>query len=305
MAIEAPMLYPSRLNILARSLIGGFYNSFLAPADVDIVDNAPEKASKLINEGYGLIVLGAHFSRREGFELAIRPARYIKEILQGPIVLPISLHQDVHSKRLLDFVSHICAYTLAPVVNEDAMNRAQEIEALIGREIKLGDGVFHYARMVNQAIKKRGTAGMAPQAGRRDTIELSQAKSKPLELLLRMMKDNSKTAFLFMPMSPWKSVDYSKTHNSYNFGKKYDIRIGPCLTYDEMIKMLGHINERLAAEQVEAGKYKITIDELALIILSVAEDPAYNKVDRGYGLEYLMEYVDQFIDVMLAVKDLV
>lgn len=307
MAIEAPVIrIPTGFNVFARSLLGGFFDRFLAPAMIDIVDDATEKASALIQEGYGLIVLGAHFSRREGFELAIRPARYIKEVLHGPIVLPISLHQYVRSQGLLDFVGRVCAYTIAPVVNDDAMERAQEIEKLIGRKVNRLDGVLDYARMVKSSLNLKGTAGMAPQAGRRATMELSQAKSRPLELLLRMMKDNKKTAFLFMPMSPWKNgSDYHKLHDSYNFGSKYDIRLGPCLTYDEMISLLGHVNKRLAEEPVESGKNSITIDELALIILSVAEDPDYSKVDKGYGLEYLMAYIDQFVDVMSAARDLI
>lgn len=96
-----------------------------------------------MKEGYSLWAIGTHPTKREVLELVIRPASLIPEMFNLPGVMAVSLHQYVEKRELIDFFGAIAAVTAAPVVNTDAMERKEEIEAKLKRDIKLSKGVIH------------------------------------------------------------------------------------------------------------------------------------------------------------------
>ena len=292
---------PRALNRLARRFIVWLYtHARIAPAEVVNIDNSLERASELLNQGYGLWILGTHFSKREGFDMDILPAQFIPELNSRILVSPISLHQRLDHPHMIDFVSWLTAATITPVVNADAMkeNNRNEAERRLKREITLGEGVRPYARLVGEATRKGGAAAIAPQAGRRTSLELSQAKAKTVEYLLALSKTerDSKLAFLFMSMSPMEKVDYEEIKDSFNLKMKYKITFAT-LTLSEIYDLLDKVNERLAISPIEEKK-QLSMDELILIILSLPISPDYNKIDPAYA-DLLASTIE--IDAMEAI----
>ncbi|OGK14690.1 hypothetical protein A3C98_03620 [Candidatus Roizmanbacteria bacterium RIFCSPHIGHO2_02_FULL_37_15] len=278
---------PSLPNALARRLVVGLLNTLpIAPAEVYNVDYSLQQASDLLRNGYKLWILGTHFSKREGPELAVRPAQYIAGLTRRPIVLPISLHQYFENQISVDLLSRITAVTILPVVNDDVMREENRllIEAKLGRSPEKGEGARHYARLVNRATSQGGIAGIAPQAGRRQSLELSQAEVKAVEYLLALNRtqEHDKLAFLFMSMIPTSKVDFGKIYQKYNLGMVYKI-VFLTLKLAKMYDLLAKMNLELTQNPIEPGKFQITLDELALIILSLPIDSDYNKINPGYA----------------------
>ena len=278
---------PNVWNRLARTLVIGVLNTLpVAPTEVFDIDYSLVQASDLLSAGYKLWVLGTHFSKREGPELAVRPVQYIPGLLSQPIVLPISLHQYFENQRSIDLLSGITAVTVAPVVNADVMEdgNRQRVEEILGRSPENLEGVRHYARLVKKVTDKGGIPSLAPQAGRRTSLELHQADAKAIEVLmaLNQIREDDKLAFLFMSMIPSGEVDFGKIYQKYNLGMVYKI-VFLTLKLAKMHDLLAKMNLELTQNPIEPGKFQITLDELALIILSLPIDSDYNKINPGYA----------------------
>jgi hypothetical protein len=218
--------------------------------------------------------------------------------------MPISLHQFLREKKVAEPLAEKAGITMAPVVNEDAMEHKEEIARLLGREVKLGEGIQQYARLIREAFARQSGAGIAPQGGRRITLELEQAKHRAIEFLIRKnrIKRSDKLAFLFISMGPGFNADYQKIYNSLNPFKKWDITFLRTVTLDEMYDLLERSNEILADAPVEVGKYELTLDELALIILSLPMDDAYNRIPKGY--QELVKAMHEFVGVLEATREM-
>ncbi len=222
--------------------------------------------------------------------------------MDKPVVMPISFHQYIRARKLLDRVCQIFGITIAPVVNMDTVNEGENFDPETGLELPIGTGIPVYAQLVSDVTQEGGAAGIAPQQGRRETIDLSQTKGRPIQYLLRTKGINrdAHLAFLFMPISPWDKVNFKKIKGKYNLGMIYDIRLGPVLTLEQTYQMLDNINERLAKDPIVAGDQKISkinLDMLIMTILSCAADTDYNRVPRELQNEFLMEYAINFLDV--------
>ncbi|OGK21421.1 hypothetical protein A2866_01180 [Candidatus Roizmanbacteria bacterium RIFCSPHIGHO2_01_FULL_39_8] len=257
-------------------------------ASVEVDQDNIEKTRQLAADGYGFLILGTHFSWREGFDFIVQTQRYLP-ISDKPIVMPISLHQYERQKGLLDHFSAIAGITISPVGNEDAVKYGYE----------LGAGLPEYARNTREALLAGGAAGIAIQTGRRNELELGQVKKQPLRFMLSATrtKPSSSVALLFLPMTPFEeNVDYKAIYEKKNLFKKYDVRFGPIFTIAEMYQLLKGINTSLRSHPIALENAdrptitEITIDELALVILSIAVDPKYNHVPKELGQEFLIEY---------------
>lgn len=284
---EQQLRNPGPWNIIARRVFVWLFNrNRVAPAEVDIIDNATEKASKLLSEGYSLWILGTHPSKREGIELIARPAHFVPDLVKHPIVMPISLHQYLEHKRLVDFLMRLTAAAIVPVVNEDTVEEAnkERVEKKLKRKVKRGLGLRKYSELVKDAYHGGGIAGIAPQGGRRKKLDLSQAHLEPVKFLLDRNKipRDGKLAFLFNSMVPLSNEDPNKIYESYNFGVNYKVTFFT-LTLAQLYDILAKMNELLALNPIEPEKSEITLDELVLIILSLPIGTDYNKINPGYG----------------------
>lgn len=286
------LVYPITLShIVWRKLFSFLHNNLIYPAHVYFIDDAAEKASQLYRQGYNFLLLGTHPSPREASEIAARPAPYIPELFRAPITMPVTLNQYLVNQKKIDFFTEKAGVTAAPVVNRDAMEHLGLIWDFLGRDVQPGEALPQFRRLTQETFYRHGAVGIAPQGGRRTFLDLSQAKSKPIQTLhtsLRIKKDD-KLALVLMAMTPLPKVNYEEIYDKDN-RLPYEI-VFWTLTLAEMYGMLDRINERLATEPVEPGKFKITLDELILIIFSLSVDPEYNKIPKGYALEVAIDYL--------------
>jgi len=304
--LEGRSLYHpiSKRNMFWRRIATAFFRWPIAPADIHVFPDSTDRASELIKEGYSIWFLGTHPTKREGLELIARPLQYVKELAQLSMVMPISLHQFLKERSAIDPLSEMTGVTAAPVANEDAMEQQEFIRAILGRDVKLGEGIQQYARLIREAFVHGSGAGIAPQGGRRKTLELDQAKHRAIEFLIRKnrIKRGDKLAFLFISMGPGYNADYEKVYDKFNIFKKWNVTFLRTITLDEMYDMLDRANEILADSPVELGKVEITLDELALIILSLPMDDNYNKIPKGY--QALLSSFEEFVGVMEAIREM-
>lgn len=291
---EHPLIYPTRSNAIFRQIASHLIPALLMPADVDIYDDDLTRARQLVREGNGLIIVGPHFSPRDGFEYLARPLALIPELADKPIVAPITHYQytDKKQRPVLTTLSKAAGVTLAPIVNRDAVEKYTKMG---NTEYENGMGMSQYALLAKEALEQGGAVALTPQAGRRDTLDLQHAKGQALRFLLRAVRANadSPIAFLFLPQSPLEKTDYHAERNNLNITKKYDIRFGPVMTLKEMNGLLEGINGRLK-NNTEGLQTRLTLDELSLVIMAAAEDPDYNKIPREYIWEYIIEYFSSF-----------
>lgn len=301
------LLTPNPLQMRMRLFFEQVYTR-LAPSDVEISDETAETINKLAADRYSFLVLGPHFSRREGFDYAMQSARLIPGGNKMPILMPISKHQYDGNGFILDLFAKISGITLAPIVNKDTVDHWKKQEQKNGEKLepnemkKLGYGFFKYVHMMSELIDLQGISGISPQTGRRTTLSAEQAKANTLETLLKTvfhqkgkqlkkesspttllptleeMIRESKIAIMFMGIRPAEGTDYEKIHKSYDLFKKHKISIGPILTINDVYRVRDVANGYLTAGG-ESGH--ITLDEVILAIMSDGVDQQYNRIDRN------------------------
>lgn len=311
MVAEANRRYiiPNVLNLLARQ---SFHLArlpfFPFPAEIGIVDNGQKRAEELLQQGYAAIVPITHFSQRDAAEMIVRPALYCSGIFDIPIITPMEYVQSVLHPIYVK-IAKMCGISVFPVVNDDTLEKIAQkkipAEYSDGRAIQKGDGMRAYLTASWETLQNGGMVGIALQSGRRGKLELPQQLpgSKlegPIDALLRRA-DLEKVFFLFLSLSlkgehavvipnerrrgflraDMSDVDYEKKRGLL-LAEKFDIRVGPTLTYREM--------EKLAKLQ------GLTVDQLSFVVHAMQVDPKYNCISPDLCFALLNNYLDMFPD---------
>ncbi len=250
-----------------------------------------EKAKRLTEEGYGIIVVVPHDSFRDFLENMNFIFQH-EGLGDKQIDIPLAKHQYDNPffnlsaklfKALIDVNQH-------PIVTERTKEKAvekAEIESRIGKvinflgpvrtpeqpkdlskkqavsaakaEIKEQEGkLMHkfFGEACNN-LKRGGVVFMAPQATRSPELKVSK---RTLGTFLRTAIENKgvdpeKTAILFLGHEIKGVTDYAqKGLRGFNMGKTFIMRPGPCYTLNEALEASGGIKtlDRWAIEQVLA-----------------------------------------------------
>lgn len=190
------------------------------------------RAEELNGEGYGVLVLINHPSRRD-------PVQAMGSIASSPqfedkrITGPIAAHQTMHG--IVPKVAEILGVSLHEVVTQSTIDKGKND----GHE--LGFGSIAYVKDATRTLRDGGIAVMAPQGTREPTLEYNGQES--VQGLLRMAgHKNPNIAVHFMAFGykgRWginQLDDYSKRKGLNPF-RRYDAIHGPTYTLEEAKQM--------------------------------------------------------------------
>ncbi len=264
------LIYPSRSQLAWRRFFIGGWRAPLAPANIQIVQDGIKRADKLANQGCGILSAFTHFCSRDIFEMLARPLGASRVLFPRHVVASVewSHYYERTMPRVLAWLTGI---TLVPIVNDRTIEKRKNYDAQ-KHLLQLGHGQLEYFRIARRALKEGGLVLVSPQQGRRSRLELSD--KEPIRFLLGKGQELEQVAILFLGLSLRNEVNYSK-RTLMNFGRTYDVALGPTLTRDELVK-LGQETAR-------------SIDDLTMIILSLLVDPGYNAIPPDATRDYIIQ----------------
>jgi hypothetical protein len=308
--VKKRYIEPNFLHLVARGLI---YHMLRIPAyfpfstEVSVVENSISRANQLFDEGYGCLLNITHFSKLDALQMIVWPSLLSSQIFKRPLVVPMELRQSQQMHGFLVKIAPMLGITIFPIVIDDTIKYIdqQKISPFHknGKKIVLGDNVPEYLRATRQALADCAVVGMAPQMGRRSTLEPLQRIDKeklentrePIRALVGSKNELKKVFFLFMSMSlkgkpvyapnagifvaEESNVDYAEEKDKYST-KGYDIRLGPVVTHEEAMAL--------------AKMQNITLDEWIINMHSLQVDPRYRKTDYDSNVVTFNNYFDMF-----------
>ncbi len=185
-----------------------------------------ERAAALLSEGYGLVVLMNHFSTRDAPQVLSFLARD-RVIRQYPFLAPVAYHQYHQYGLLVRVLASWFAIRLAPIVTARSVRK-------LGDQHKRGSGLTDYLDQASEHLGQGGLLLLAPQGGRQSRLD--RPRGRPLgKLLSQTDKDGvNHLVFLFLGLGIEGQQIYDQEIAGFNFGRRYEINVGPSLTQQEM-----------------------------------------------------------------------
>lgn len=225
-SLRLPLTLGSR--VLARAVASPFRR------EIEDGSNGLSRAKELQKQGFGLVVLYTHFSKRDALEI-------INLIYRNPlmrkkrILAPIALHE--YKKWLFDKPGKVLDVTLCPVVTQDTIDKGKNE----GHE--LGYGQEEYFQKAIQFLQNGDITIIAPQVGRREILGVPAKRARPIGTLIARIDriiDFDKYAFLLVGLGIKGAEDYKKEHvEGLNPLKTYQLNIGATFTREEV---MGEVN---------------------------------------------------------------
>jgi hypothetical protein len=191
-------------------------------------------AEKLILDGYGLMVVINHFSKRDGIQAAISMCdnRVFKK---KPILLPIGLHQ-FEQHREVQVLAPISGVQLMPISTRNTVEFVSEEygemedwpEEIIER-YERGKGMREYMDGAVQMVNAGGIVIVAAQGRRRESLGEAPEEHTMGALLAYGWGriDIDRVAILCVGLSIPGETDYSEENaGGLNWRRLYEIRVG-------------------------------------------------------------------------------
>jgi len=205
----------------------------MCPVEVHIIGDGWYRAEQLVKDGYGLGVVGNHFSLRDGPQLVADVICGNDFLRTRPILIPIASHQRGIMLRMMAIPFNI---QLLPIVTKETIDRGLDN----GFPIRTGEK--EYVIQAISVLQKSGVVLLLPQATRCPYLD-DKPERKPIGLLFaRARKFNlDKFALLYASVELKGQEDYSdETITRYNLGETYVVKTGPCYTQEEVLALAGN-----------------------------------------------------------------
>lgn len=234
------------------------------PSEELHITNGMKRAEELHKEGYGILALITHFSRRDPIQ-AMDVFMKSPEFRDTPITGPIARHQTV--RGLVPPVGSRLGVEMYPVVTKQTLER----QLTVGNpeNLTLGQGTFGYIKAATRALQNGELVIMAPQGTREHHLQHNGQDS--VNGLLRIAsKKAPNIAIHLMSFGIPGTTDYSEK-KGFNFFRSYDVYHGPTFTLDEAVRLSGEHAVKTGLEVDGMGNIdRFVFDEFAKIV-----PPAY------------------------------
>lgn len=200
-----------------------------------------KRAEDLHREGYGILILLNHPSRRDPMQ-ALETVTKSKEFRNARITGPIAKHQTMHG--LVPPFAKWSGVYLHEVVTQQTIDRAQKKGKADG--LRVGDGSIAYVRDATKTLHGN-VAFLAPQMTRQSTIEYKDQDA--LSMLVKIAsKHNSKIAIHFVGFGykgrfGLKEVDDYSKRKGLNLFSRYKTVHGPTYTLSEAVEQAGGMDK--------------------------------------------------------------
>ena len=194
-------------------------------------ENGMFRFEGMILEGYGGVIILKHFSLKD-------PPQVIKDIvvssdalIQREVLAPNALHQIYPGVRPF---ARMLGVKIDPIVTKNTVTRAQERGKAVIPE--LNEGSKEFVRDAVDYLKRGQLVVIAPEGERRNNLE-SYGNNSIGTLLgtARLARANVALLTLDLRVAGVRAGYWDRSWP--NLLAKYEVRIGRCLTGDEIISM--------------------------------------------------------------------
>lgn len=198
------------------------------PSEAIHLSDGMQRAEELHKDGYGILALITHFSRRDP-EQAMDVFMRSREFQHTPITGPIAHHQTV--RGLVPPVGRKLGVEMHPVVTKQTLEKA--LTAGKPENLTLGQGTFGYIKAATRALQNGEVVIMAPQGTREPHLEHTGQDS--VNGLLRIAERKTpKIGIHLLSFGIPGTADYGQ-RRGFNFFKSYDVYHGPTFTLQEAL----------------------------------------------------------------------
>lgn len=265
-------------SVPIRRILGSLVLSsrFLFPSEiVQKHEGALEKAEKLLSEGYGLITIFNHWSKRD-------PAEVIKALTS---LLPHALFVDMHApvgkhqwKFYIAAISEFWGVAASPITTPDTLRewRRQKPPRLVNKD-EAEKEYQAYLQTAAEILELGGILFVAPQAGRKS--RMTAFPGDPIGSIVYFTREQGfeKIAFLPIGIGEKGRTDYSAS--GFNFGHTYTLSIGECMALSEIEEELTQRNQSINQQRSQQPNLRlITVDNVIYEQLNTVVPDAYKRV---------------------------
>lgn len=214
---------------VARKVASAVLSPTLLRSEITRNDDSIEKAKETLRNGKGLIVIINHFSLKDP-PLAANEIFRQREMDSKKIIAPIAYHMNNPAYQLL---VKLLGVNLIPIVTENTVREGKND----GHALDEGKG--KYIKDSLDLLRQGGIVVLAPQGSRQGY--LGQPGRSIASLMFAAKRGNVKDfSFLFIGFGIKGADDYSGNDvRGFNPFKKYSIKIGACLTKNEVMEKAG------------------------------------------------------------------
>jgi len=249
---EAGPVQISAMSKLAREAVL-FVTPVVFPDYVETIPGSLARSEQLLREGNGLVVVINHFSKRDPVNALSALMRLSPEFKNRRVLAPIAHHQ--HTPMRESFTQAL-GVDLRPIVNHDTVAKGRQ------GKLRRGHGLRQYLDDGIDLLSQGGILLIAPQGGRRASLQERDEGSMDLMVRRLAQQDVANVAFMFVGLGIAGEQDYNQDRvGKYNVGKLYKIVVGPTISLPE-------ISEKTAAAD-------ISVDELVYQQLGLLVPEAY------------------------------
>ncbi len=247
-----------RRRTIGHHLIRPFF-----PIEIQTRENTQSKLANLVNSGYGVLELYTHLSEDDQFRLLASTYRLWPELISKTAYTPVAHHIYERARPFNDFFGVISR----GIVTEDTIARGKNYVEVGDEngfqkvELDSSFGQWDYVKEARFFLENSGLVFVAPQLGRRKTLE--QSNKRPVEILLRHL-ELANIAIVFAGIGFKRVANYQRDFSGLNVGRDYVIKFGPVLTQDELSQ--------------EADNYNLSVDQYCLWQLGQNVPTVYNKI---------------------------
>lgn len=186
----------------------------------------------MLEQGYGLIVLMNHFSRRDALQVASLLFRN-RVACRRLIVAPVAFHQY---GSIVRFLADLIAIKLYPIVT------SRTIELGSGEE-RRGTGIRDYMNAAVDSLKDGGIVLLAPQGSRKS--QLGRPVGHPVGSIISRARRKGVHNFgiLCFGLGMRGVATYDKKMvGGSNFFRRYELRLGQPYSAGEAVELAGGID---------------------------------------------------------------
>ncbi len=222
----------------------------LFPAVIDDSYHGLANAGELVTAGHGLVLLGTHFSLRDGPGMFLYVASQNDALIDKPWEAPVAKHIAT-AARLANWVFG-AQIDLNPVVTESSKKKPRY------RHLHQGEGLRDYIISATETLDRGGIVTLFPQSTRVPYLMEPGKYDKAMELLMMRTSRAGVNDFGILPVGFGIEGDHDyKKVTGFNIRKTYTINIGKLWTKQDALQM---------AEETQRSMDGWAIDQLRQLV---------------------------------------
>jgi hypothetical protein len=237
---------------------GRYPLDILLPYTVEEMENLREAERLMQQEGFGLVVIINHFSKRDAVDV-IKAILFRSQIIrERPIIAPIAYHQK---KSWVEALGNVFRVKLSGIVTQDTIERG------LNDGLPLNRGLDRFIADGLEVIRHGGTMVIAPQTKRRERLKLPEIPTIGYLTIQAERHGINNVAYLFVGVGIPGVTDYrEETVGGINMLRRYSIRVGDTLTQQALLE--------------EAAGNAHNIDAVVMKHLATIVPPEYRSPDN-------------------------